>query len=275
MYNSDQKLKVAIVYNFEEVLLRDMLKESTILDTFGIMAPSFWAEVENIANARKMDAALSYMYLLLQEAKEQNIKISREGLRLVAQKVRLNDGLETWFDRINSYADEKNIELDHYAITTNFTEIVEGTEIGKYFKNIYGNEYMYNKHGSAIWPASSVNYVNRTQFFLRINRGAPDLHKQRAVNKFIPTYETLTPFSNIIYLGNIVNDNAMFKNLSMSGGVTFGMGRDLLSTELSKSMREAGRLDYTAPVNFSENSEIETKIKEVIDNIIVQNKFED
>jgi hypothetical protein len=45
-------------------------------------------------------------------------------------------GVLEWFDRINKYGEECGVKIEHYIISSGLKEIIEGSKIGKYFKQI-------------------------------------------------------------------------------------------------------------------------------------------
>ena len=61
------------------------------------------------------------------------------------------------------------MNVEHYIVSSGITEIIEGTDIHKYFKKIYGCNFLYDdKTKEAIWPAMSINYTMKE--LRRLNR---------------------------------------------------------------------------------------------------------
>ena len=56
----------------------------------------------------------------------------------------LFEGVDTWFDRMDRYAESKGIELEHYIISSGLKEIIEGSSISPHIKRIYASSYLYN-----------------------------------------------------------------------------------------------------------------------------------
>ena len=64
--------------------------------------------------------------------------VTKEYLQKLGKEVKLYDGVTTWFSRINSYAEELGVKVEHYIVSSGNKEIIEGTSIAKEFKEIYG-----------------------------------------------------------------------------------------------------------------------------------------
>ena len=73
-------------------------------------------------------------------------------------------------DRINEYGKSLGVEIEHYIISSGLKEIIECTNIGKFFECIFASSYIYDANGIPIWPANVVNYTSKTQYIFRINK---------------------------------------------------------------------------------------------------------
>ena len=127
-------------------------------------------------------------------------------------KVALYPGVNTWFSRIQKYAERKGVIVEHYIISSGIKEMIEGTHMAQEgaFKKIYASSYYYDKDGVAYWPAQVVNYTNKTQFLFRIKKGVLDINDDR-VNNYFPPEEIRVPFRNIVYIGDSATDNSMYE----------------------------------------------------------------
>ena len=76
-------------------------------------------------------------------------------------------------------------------------EIIEGSSINKYFKEVFACEFLYDENDIACWPKNAVNYTTKTQLLFRINKGVLDISDDDDLNKFTPDDERPVPFRNM------------------------------------------------------------------------------
>lgn len=169
---------------------------------------AFWGEVNAMTDAEEMDNILAYMYKMVEKAKEKKVPITRDTFQEMGSKVEYFDGVKTWFERINAYGEKVGVRVEHYIVSSGIKEIIEGTEIARFFKKIYACEFMYDYNGSIQWPKFAVNYTAKTQFLFRINKGVLTIDSKSAdkLNRFTPENERRVPFRNMIYIGDGLTD---------------------------------------------------------------------
>ncbi len=126
------------------------------------------------------------MQLLIERARELGLPLTQEVLRQHAQATPFFAGVEDWFDRINAYAAERQLALEHYVVSSANAEMLAGTRIAHHFKSIFGCKYMYDADGNATWPSAVINYTTKTQFLFRINKGVDTYWDDEHVNRWVP-----------------------------------------------------------------------------------------
>ena len=171
--------------------------------------------------------------------------------------------MDTWFERVNAFAAEKKVNLEHYIISSGLKEIIEGCPISKEFKEIYACEFHYDENGVADWPRIAVNYTNKTQFLFRINKGILDVSNDRDLNAYIPEDERRIPFRNMIYIGDGMTDVPCMKLVRTNGGKSIAVyanhDRNTVNTLLMDM-----RVDYIARADYRPGSELEEMIRCII-----------
>ncbi len=90
-----------------------------------------------------MDRILTSMYMMIEQSNANNSSIRREDFVKHGKDIEFFPGVTNWFDLINKFAEEMDVQVDHYIISSGMKEIIEGTEIAKEFKEIYASEYYY------------------------------------------------------------------------------------------------------------------------------------
>ena len=121
--------------------------------------------------------------MMQKKMQEKNIPLTKEYLMKTGENIELFKGVETWFDRINTYGKNLGIEIEHYIISSGLKEIIQGSKIGNKFKKIFASEFYYDESGNAVWPKLAINYTNKTQFLIRINKGVLDIIDDYSLNK--------------------------------------------------------------------------------------------
>ncbi len=258
----------AILYDFDKTLSTKDMQEYAFIPGIGMTADDFWTKCDVLTKEHHMDQILAYMYVMLTEARGKKL-LNRSEFTELGKTVELFDGVATWFDRINQYAEKIGIQLEHYIISSGLKEIIEGTPIAKYFKEIYAAEFFYDEQNVPVWPAMAVNYTSKTQFLFRINKGVLDVTDHRSLNKFTPEEKRRIPFNNMIYIGDGFTDVPCMKLVKVNGGHSVAVYSNEKDT--AKEIMTQGRVDFIAPADYRENGILEQTVFTLLDLIRAQN----
>jgi phosphoserine phosphatase len=253
-------LRAAIIYDFDGTLAPHNLPEHSFLPAVGVHdTEAFWERVHAEARAQDGCQILAYMHLMLKAAKDLNVSVTREMLQEHGRNVPLFDGVKEWFDHINAYGREKNLEIEHYVISSGILEIIEGCSIYKQFHKVFASAYAYDDDGNAKWPASAINYTNKTQFLFRINKGIDNVWDSSAINSWKPHAERRIPFERMLFLGDGDTDIPSMKMVRQKGGQAVAVF-DPKKFEQRKSQGHLekliaeDRVDYVAAADYTANS---------------------
>ena len=254
---------IAIMYDFDKTLSTRDMQEYTFFPNLGIEAEDFWNEANRLKQDQKMDQVLSYMYLMFKKTVDNNRTIKKDYLNQMGVNIELFPGVQEWFDRITEYGKQLGVELEHYIISAGLKEIIEGCPIGDKFKEIYASEFFYNEDGNAMWPKIAVNYSNKTQFLMRINKGILDISDDNGLNDKMLEDARRISTTNMIYLGDGFTDIPCMKLTKENGGVSLAVYTDK-NKHLAKKLLEDGRINYMVPADYTQGSEIDEIIKKTI-----------
>lgn len=256
---------IAIMYDFDKTLSPEDMHNYGFIPGIDMKPSEFWNLCTETIKENKMDMILGYMMVMLKEA-QGKLLLTREVFHKMGSKVKLFPGVVSWFNRVNEYGLSKNVEIEHYIISSGLKEIIEGTKIAGEFNNIYAAEYIYNKRGVPIWPAMAVNYTSKTQFLFRINKGELDVTDNTGVNEFVPEWDRRIPFKNMIYIGDGITDIPCMQIVKNSGGHSIAVyqGND---DSLARKMKSQGRVDHALPADYSKGKRLERKIFSIIDEV--------
>ncbi|HQC69710.1 MAG TPA: HAD family hydrolase [Sedimentibacter sp.] len=265
----NKKPIVAIMYDFDKTLSPKDMQEYGFISELGMKSEDFWEKSRlNMVN-HNMDQILAYMLTMLQEA-EGRMLLTRNIFNEMGRNVKLFEGLETWFDRINLYGEKLGLDIEHYIISSGLKEIIQGTEIAHNFKEIYAAEYCYNENNIPIWPAMAVNYTSKTQFLFRINKGVLDVTEHKGLNESTPDNKKRIPFCNMIYIGDGLTDVPCMKLVKINGGHSIAVYHD--DRCIADSLISQGRVDFVVSADYRENSEMEKTVQTILNQIAALNK---
>ena len=262
---------IAIMYDFDKTLCTRDMQEYTFIPSIGMEPHEFWAHTYDVAMEETMDNILTYMYCMVEKSHQTGNPLTRESLVACGKDIEYHPGVEGWFERINRYAAEAGVEVEHYVLSSGLKEIIEGTSIAKYFKKIYACEFLY-KDGQAYWPKMAVNYTNKTQFVYRINKGVLDINNDADLNSSRPDSEKRVFFSNMIYIGDGLTDVPCMKLVKQSGGhsiAIYSKGQQHKAAPLLKH----GRVDWMFEADYNEGSELDNTMKLLLQQLAYYNKL--
>ena len=261
------KPKIAICYDFDKTLSPDDMQTFTLIPSFGMQSGEFWKESDQLARDNLMDKNLAWMYKLIAHSKARNLSIRKSYFHEIGAEVELYPGVDSWFERMNAYAESKGVELEHYIISSGLKEIIEGSTVARYFKRIYASSYLYSADGEAQWPAQAINYTNKTQFIFRIAKGFFEEYDER-VNDSMKEKTMYIPYNNFVYIGDSATDIPCMRLVNSKGGYSIGVF-DPHKNNRSKvyQLYGDGRINLYAPADYSEGSEISRLMEKIIDEI--------
>ena len=262
-------MKCALVYDFDGTLAEGDCAQHGLMDALGITnVNSFWQEVKARAKTDDGDEILAYLGMLAEKAKETNSEeLSEESLKKHGRSIPLFPGVESWFDRINCFATENGLQLEHYIISSGLEFMIQGTNIGDKFKNIFACKYHYTGNGKfAEWAAQAINYTTKTQFLFRINKGILNSWDNEAVNRFIEPSERNVPFEQMIYFGDGDTDIPSMKMVRLQGGHSIAVFEEKnwqserTQNKVEKLIAEE-RASYVVPASYENGSQLDVTVK--------------
>lgn len=258
-----KKTVLALVYDFDKTLCTKDMQEYSFIPKVHMQPQEFWAEANQLAEEKKMDRILAYMYLMLDKAKRVKEKVWRENFVRLGKDLQFFPGVEDWFERINGFGRDLDVEIEHYIISSGLKEIIEGSSIYAFFKKVFACEFLYDENEVACWPKNAVNYTTKTQFLFRINKGVLDISNDVDINKFTPEDERRIPFRSMIYIGDGLTDVPCMKLVKVNGGYSIAVyqaGEKMRVEELLKHER----VDFITVADYSENSHLDGIVKDMI-----------
>jgi phosphoserine phosphatase len=275
MSTTDHKFTIALIYDFDGTLAAGNMQEYDFIPAVGKSNFEFWDASNRLAEEQDADQILTYMALMIREAKAKGLSLRREAFQESGKKIELYDGVLEWFDRINSYGAERGVRVVHYINSSGLKEIIEGTSIADRFRKIYACSFLYDIDGIAYWPGVAVNYTNKTQFIFKINKGVESVYDTKQVNKFMEEKERPIPFSRMIYVGDGTTDIPCMRLVKNFGGhsiAVYNPKDEAKRGEMNTLIRD-NRVNHVCPADYSEGSEIDTVVKTIIDKVVMDQRL--
>ena len=262
---------IALMYDFDRTLALQDMQNFSFIPKLGYTPQEFWDKTEDFCKKYDMDKILGYMYMMIHCSKEKGITLNRKFLNECGKNIKFFDGVTTWFNRINEYANSKGLICEHYLITSGNKEIVEGCPIFDAFKQVFGCEYLYSESGEAFWPRTIVNYTQKTQYIFRISKGVINTNDDREINEKTPNRRII--YQNMIYMGDGLTDVPCMILVKENGGTSIAV-YPKGSQEKVAHLFEDGRVNYICKADYSSNSELEKVVKLIIDGISIRETLE-
>lgn len=261
------KPKIAICYDFDKTLSTKNMQEYDFLKLSGMSADEFWEKCSEFAKKHDCDNILTMMYGMIDVFNENNVENHKKQLKEFGKTIEFFEGVETWFERINKYAERVGVEVKHYIISSGIKEMIEGTSISKFFDRIYASYFAYDENNKAIWPALAINYTNKTQFLYRINKGVYDVNDHN-VNSIMSHDIRPVPLENIIYIGDSSTDIPSMRTIMKAGGNTICVyDKNKPLKDYVKNLLLNDKVNFVAEADYSKNSVLEKVVKNVIKSV--------
>jgi 2-hydroxy-3-keto-5-methylthiopentenyl-1-phosphate phosphatase len=265
--SKQRKPRMAICYDFDKTLSPGNMQEYDFIPLLKIKPSAFWCEVKQRSREQNADDILVYMCLMLEKARAAKVKIQKTDFVEYGKKVKLFEGVTDWFSRINKFADDNGVILEHYVISSGIREMIEGTPIAKEFERIYASSFMYDQYDVAEWPGLAINYTTKTQFLFRINKGQLDIWDNDKMNAFVHEQDRPVPFSRMIYIGDGTSDVPCMKLVKEQRGHSLAVYKPDSSKKAAEKLLTENRVHFIAPADYREGKLIDSQVKAVIEKI--------
>lgn len=267
-----QKTVVALLYDFDKTLCTQDMQNYSFIPSLGMSPHDFWEETNVFVEENQMDGILAYMYRMVRKSREKGVPLTRETLRQCGQDISFFPGVTDWFTRISRFGELLGVEVEHYVISSGLREIIEGTEIANYFKEVYACEFFYDENGIPVWPKLAVNFTAKTQFIYRINKGVLNVSDDKALNASMPDEHKRISFVNMVYIGDGLSDVPCMKMMRSYGGQAIAVYQDANRSAVEELLRKE-RVDFIYPADYRAGSPLENTVKNILRKMAVSQQL--
>ena len=266
---------VALIYDFDGTLSPGNMQEFGFIQAIGQTPDEFWSKSNAAPEGQEVSSILSYMKLMIDEARKKGISLTRDSFVSFGKDIALYKGVKEWFSLINDYGRRHGVNVEHYINSSGQTELIEGTSIAKEFKKIFACSFWYDGDGVAVWPAVAVDYTGKTQFLFKIAKGIMDISDNTKVNESQKEDDKPIPFSHMIYLGDGTTDVPCMKIVKMFGGNSIAVyspenGRQY---ETARKLLKQNRVNFICEADYRVGGPMYEVVTTIIDKIKAESDF--
>ena len=266
---------VALIYDFDGTLSPGNMQEFGFIQAIGQTPEEFWSKSNSVPEGQEVSSILSYMKLMIDEARKKGISLTRDSFVSFGKHIKLYEGVKEWFALINEYGMQHGVKVEHYINSSGQTELIEGTSIAKEFKKIFACSFWYDASGVAVWPAVAVDYTGKTQFLFKIAKGIMDISDNTKVNESQKEDDKPIPFSNMIYMGDGTTDIPCMKIVKMFGGNSIAVysPENKKQHETARTLLKQDRVNFICEADYRMGGQIYEVVTTIIDKIKAENDF--
>ncbi|MBQ9398278.1 MAG: haloacid dehalogenase-like hydrolase [Bacteroidales bacterium] len=266
---------VALIYDFDGTLSPGNMQEFGFIQAIGQTPEEFWSKSNAVPEGQEVNSILSYMKLMIDEAREKGISLTRDSFVSFGRHIQLYEGVKEWFALINEYGRRHGVVVEHYINSSGQTELIEGTSIAKEFKKIFACSFWYDESGVAVWPAVAVDYTGKTQFLFKIAKGIMDISDNTKVNESQKEDDKPIPFSHMIYLGDGTTDVPCMKIVKMFGGNSIAVYSpdNQRQQDTARKLLKQNRVNFICQADYRVGSPMYEVVTTIIDKIKAENDF--
>lgn len=257
---------IAVIWDFDKTLV-DGYMQDPIFNEYGINASDFWKEVNELpqkyqAEGVKVNKDTIYLNQFIRYTQEGKFKgLNNEKLKGYGMLQKFYPGIPEIFKttsellKDDKICKEYNIRVEHYIVSTGFAEVIRGTSIMEYVKQIWGCELIEHETADGIREIAEIGYTidntTKTRAIFEINKG-----EGVDVNAKIAYEQRRVDFKNMIYIADGPSDVPAFSVVKSKGGATFAIypKRNERAFKQVEKLREDGRIDMFAEADYSDGT---------------------
>lgn len=241
--------KIVLCYDFDKTLTKEDMLDYGLCKILNVEPAVFWDMEKELIKNQNLKQILSSMFLSIKLSKEKKYKLSKQNIYNFGNNIEFFDGVETWFEMINEYAKQHDIQLVHYVISGGLVNSIEGSSIFKYFKKVYACKFLFDENDNAIWPASIVDETNKPYYLKKIAN------------------EEKVEFEDMVYFGDGGTDIPAFEYLASNKGTSIGVQHpQKVKLSTLNEMLKKKTLHYYFVADFTKESELTKTLQQIIIN---------
>lgn len=284
---------IAVIWDFDKTLV-DGYMQDPIFKRYNIDGKKFWKEVNSLPdkywNEQKVKVNKDTIYLnhFIKKTKEGTFKgLNNKTLYELGKNLNFYKGIPEIFSETKNLLEndstykEYGISVEHYIVSTGMLEMIKGSSVSSYVKDIWACEFIQEKDENENWEISEIGYTidntSKTRAIFEINKGV-NINRSYDVNAKIQENARRVLFENMIYIADGPSDVPAFSLINKHGGATFAIypKANIEAFKQVENLRKNGRVNMYAEADYSKGTTtymwITNKIKELADKIVKKEK---
>lgn len=279
---------IALVWDFDKTLIKSYMQDP-IFKRFNVDGGEFWREVNALPKKYyeeqgvRVNPDTIYLNQFIKYAKNGKFRgLNNALLRELGGELVFYDGLpdlmkvtKDMIDNNERYS-EYDIKVEHYIVSTGFTEMIRGSAVNEYVSGIWGCELIEDFDDNGEKVISEIGYTidntTKTRAIFEINKGVGKI-QGIDVNTNMPEELRRVHFENMIYIADGPSDVPAFSIVNKNGGATYAIypHNDGKAFRQVEQLRKDGRINMYGEADYREGTTsymwITEKIKEFAERI--------
>ena len=262
---------IAVIWDFDRTLV-DGYMQDPIFEKYGVDSKAFWDEVDALPEKYRREQNVRtnkdtiYLNHFITCAQKGGIfeGLNNQMLRDFGRELRFYPGVPDIFEKTkrliaeNKAYQEYGIKVEHYIVSTGFTQIIRGSSVMDYVDEVWGCELIeHTVDGKQVIAeiGYTIDNTTKTRAIFEISKGVPK-HPEIDVNAKMPENMRRVKFENMIYIADGPSDVPAFSVMNRNGGSTFAIyprGNDAAFNQVEQ-LRRDGRIHMYAEADYTEGT---------------------
>lgn len=261
--------KIILNYDFDNTLTTKFGQQFGFFQAIDTNNIEFWGNCVKLSKENNIEPLHAWMFLAKEEFRKRGKKLTNQTLRQLGENVEFYDGVLQYFDKINAFAKELGVTLEHNIVSANYKALIEGTKVAKYMNNIYGCELFYAEDDNVLWPANVITPETKVACLNSVSKGyASIFDNEFYLQSAIPE----NPFENMFYFGDSLQDLPPLLEMNNKGGKAVGVyNPEKQKIQELEWCKNNNLLDDYLPAEFFEGGKLFEYVKQVVKQLSEKN----
>ena len=258
--------KLAFVYDLDGTLVDGYFTDDCLYEPNNLNGVEIWENSYRKGNELSADPYLYHLNSFckfVKEYKQPNMPINE----FFAQNIHLAKifpGVNVWFEKVNQIGKENGLEIEHYIISAGVKNVINQLPFSKHITKIFATEFVLDENEYPIWPAVFMSSTAKTEYLYRISKGVFNVADTNTIFEKMDKNTRYVQFDNIVYFGDGDTDVPAMKLVKRKGGTAIGVYTQR-NEKLVQSLKANNRVNYIAPADYTENSQLYNIVKKIIE----------
>ena len=257
--------KLAFIYDLDGTLSSGFVVDDCLIAPYGDDGKVLWNEIVLDAKERNMDPFFCFFYHIANYIKKRKPKgmSLNDFYKKNIDKVKLFPGVLMWFDKINDFGRQHGFEIEHFIVSAGIRGTITHLPFADKCTAIFASDYITDGDDNPMWLSTYVSSTAKTEYIFRISKGSFDNFETHKIFDKKDKETRYVQIKNMIYFGDGDTDIPVMKVIRRKGGHAVAVFGEK-SKDLAEKLLCENRVDYIAPANYEEGSELYKYVQKLI-----------